>query len=251
MTRQLQHFEIEDLLGVYAAGAIDDASERATVEAHLDRCAACRGELADHRAMLAELTPDAAAAGDATWDAIRAAISAPPVSTPADDAAFATSAAETGGGAVVIPFPRRRLLAIASPLAAAAAAALVTFAVMQGDGGLGSPAIDVPLRAQAQTVSVSGSVALYAPHTHSGRLVIELSSIPDPPAGHHYEVWVLRPGDGVEMEAVGAFTPANGRARLVLGLPGPDTYVAVDISVQKDGGPPEHSGESVAGASLQ
>ena len=48
------------------------------------------------------------------------------------------------------------------------------------------------------------------------------------------------------MEAVGVFDPTTPDVRLELGLPGAGDYVAVDISVEPDAGPPEHSGTSLA-----
>jgi hypothetical protein len=101
-----------------------------------------------------------------------------------------------------------------------------------------------------QTADVAGTVALYKPDRPDGLVVVDLKNVPAAPEGHHYEVWVLRPGDGEEMEPIGAFTPRDGTARLVLRLPGPGEYVAVDISVQEDGGSPEHSGKSLARALL-
>jgi hypothetical protein len=240
MTRLVGHQEIAALLGVYAIDAIADRSERAAVAAHLETCAECREEVGAHLETLAELTPGPAPVPERSWNGVARAIEA------SDDPDLADSLR-----GVVIPIRRRPFVAIGAPVAAAAAAVLITFAVMRGDGGLGSPTLNVRLRPAAQAVTVTGSASLYAPDTPSGRLVIDLRKIPDAPAGHHYEVWVLRPGKGVEMEPVGAFTPSEGTARLVLGLPGPGTYVAVDISVQEDGGPPEHSGKSLAGASLQ
>ena len=49
------------------------------------------------------------------------------------------------------------------------------------------------------------------------------------------------------MEAVGSFTPDGERMRLDLPLPGPGDYQAIDISIEPDGGPPEHSSVSLAG----
>ena len=74
--------------------------------------------------------------------------------------------------------------------------------------------------------------------------------MPAPPTGHHYEVWVLRTEGGGAMEAVGSFTPDDDHARLELPLPGPGDYQAVDVSVEPDGGPAEHSSVSLAGGSF-
>ena len=102
--------------------------------------------------------------------------------------------------------------------------------------------------AAADGVAVSGSVTLFDPETPAGRIVLELADVPPSPAGQHYQVWVLR--DEGAMEAIGVLSPDATAARVELPLPGPGHYVAVDISVEEDGGPPEHSGASVTGASL-
>jgi anti-sigma-K factor RskA len=98
---------------------------------------------------------------------------------------------------------------------------------------------------------VRGEALLYAPDSAAGQLVLELTGLAEAPSGHHYEVWVLRSAGGGEMEAVGSFSaPESGSVRLELPLPGPGAYRAVDISLEDDGGSPEHSGTSVAGGSF-
>ncbi len=47
MSDDLSHGEIQDLLGAYALGAVDD-DERAIIDAHLQTCESCRIELDDH-----------------------------------------------------------------------------------------------------------------------------------------------------------------------------------------------------------
>ncbi len=47
MSDDLSHGEIQELLGAYALGAVDD-HERAAIDAHLERCESCQVELADH-----------------------------------------------------------------------------------------------------------------------------------------------------------------------------------------------------------
>ena len=54
--RTSDHSRIQDLLGVYAADAVD-ADEAAEVEAHLRSCAQCEAEVAEHRETLALLAP--------------------------------------------------------------------------------------------------------------------------------------------------------------------------------------------------
>ena len=137
--------------------------------------------------------------------------------------------------------PRRRpvwIPRLAAGFAAAAAVALAAVALT----GPGEPDARAAVAGTPQYGAVSGSATL-----DGGELVLELENVPAPPAGHHYEVWVLRTEGGGEMEAVGSFTPDGESARLELPLPGPGDYQAVDVSVEPNGGPPEHSSVSLAG----
>ena len=54
--RTREHEEIQDLLGVYAADAVD-SEEAAEVERHLVQCAQCATEVKEHRETLALLAP--------------------------------------------------------------------------------------------------------------------------------------------------------------------------------------------------
>jgi hypothetical protein len=47
LSEELSHGEIQELLGAYALGAVDER-ERAIIEAHLETCETCRIELDDH-----------------------------------------------------------------------------------------------------------------------------------------------------------------------------------------------------------
>lgn len=241
MTRIGVHEEVQELLGVYALDAVDDLAEREEIEAHLALCAICRAELDEHREALALLTPDADDAGDEVWMAIRSRLEldvAEPV------APLAT----------VLTFPRRRLAAVSGAAAALAAAASVAITlVLSGGDSLGPAELSAQVKPAAgapDAALLTGNVRVYDSSSPGARIVIDLSGVPDAPSGHHYEVWVLRPNT-TEMEAVGAFTPVDGRARLELRLPGAGEYIAVDISIEDNGGPPLHSGNSLAGAKLQ
>jgi anti-sigma-K factor RskA len=242
MSTVLDHDEIRDLLAVYAVDAIGDRSEREAVERHLETCAECRAEVEEHREALASLTSEKSdEAALQVWGSLRERIAA-------------TGASERVGSpeesGAVVPFRRRPWRLVAGAATVAAASVLVTLAVTR-DGSSGNPTQTAAIvAADQQTGAVTGRVQVFDPESASGRLVVNLENVPDAPAGHHYEVWVLRPGERVEMEPVGAFTPQGGRADLDLSLPGPGEYVAVDISIQENGGSPVHSGKSLAGATL-
>ena len=63
------HSEIEDLLGAYALDAVED-DERAIIDAHLDGCARCRAEVAEHRETAALLAFSGSDAPAGLWEGI-------------------------------------------------------------------------------------------------------------------------------------------------------------------------------------
>jgi anti-sigma-K factor RskA len=145
---------------------------------------------------------------------------------------------------------RRRPLvpALAAAFVAAAAAVAITL-VATRDPGLGTPAVEAAVVPHDPSMNVGGTAALYDPSRPDGMVVVNLTALPPAPAGHHYEVWVLRSG-ATQMEAVGSFSPDRPSVHLELPLPGSGTYGALDVSVEENGGPASHSGESVAGATF-
>jgi anti-sigma-K factor RskA len=137
-----------------------------------------------------------------------------------------------------LPTLRRRDLVVAA--AGAAVVAAVGILALRGGG----PEAD----ARAEIIPGSGRPAggeavLYGTGRDDGRLVLRLRNVPAPEAGHHYQVWVLRVGSET-MESVGVFT-ARGDFEHEFRLPGRGRYAAVDVSIEEDGGDPEHSGRSL------
>lgn len=155
--------------------------------------------------------------------------------------------------AEVIPLRRSRLeprrLATAVVAIAAVAAAVVTV-LLVGTGGGEHAAAVAAIVAHEPGADVHGTARLYSPTRPDGRVHLSLASVPAPPGGHHYEVWVLGRGQ-TTMTAVGSFTPAERTVTLDLPLPTPGDYAAVDISVQQNGGPAAHSLVSLAGGTFR
>ena len=235
MPLTLDHDEIRELLSAYAVDAVSQ-EERELVGVHLATCLECRDELASQLDALALLTPDERAEPDwATWEKVRGRIS--------------KTDAGSSSAANVVRLPRRLAPLAAAAVAIAACSVLTTLALTR-DSGTGKPQLTAPIVSATPSAELAGSVKLFAPEEENGRVVLNLRNVPDAPPGHHYEVWVLRPGSGTEMEAIGAFTPRNGQVVLSLRLPGPGEYIALDISVQENGGSPVHSGTSLGGAKL-
>jgi anti-sigma-K factor RskA len=210
-----------DLLAGEALGALSTA-ERERVAVLVSQDAGAAAELEQHRATVAAIEAGVARERPPTdlFDRMLAEI------TPAPAA------------------PRRRRWAPRLAAGFAAAGAIVLAAVVL----TGGPGADVraAVAGTPEYTNVSGSATL-----DRGALVLELENVPPSPAGHHYEVWVLRAEGGGEMEAVGSFRTDGEDARLELPLPGPGDYQAVDVSIEPDGGAAEHSGVSLAGGTFQ
>ena len=214
-----------NLLAGEALGAL--SAEDATYVADLVRTdAAAAAELEQHRATVAAVEAGVARAA------------------PSDDL-FARIVAELEPAHVPQQTrTRRRWVRRLATAGVAAAAVVVALAVFTGSRG--APDARAAVAGTTRFAGVSGEAKLYG-----DELVLEIEHVPAPPNGHHYEVWVLRTEGGGAMEAVGSFTPDGDQARLELPLPGPGDYRAVDVSVEPDGGPAEHSSVSLAGGSFE
>lgn len=105
-----EHDEVAGLVAVYALDAVADPDEREQVERHLDGCARCREELAQHLAVAAAVVDDGPAPA-ALWDRIAGE-------------AFGDVQPAHDAGARVVPLRSWRRLG-ASVLSAAAVIALV------------------------------------------------------------------------------------------------------------------------------
>jgi len=170
----------------------------------------------------------------------------PRVSPPAD--IFDRILAEIQPEATVIPFrpkTHRRLVVPAVVTLAAVAAAVVIAIIATGGNGLG-PADARAAIAGKSDPAVTGEARLYGSTADGGTVQVTLRDVPPAPSGHHYEVWVLRRNGAGQMEAIGSFTPTSHTVKLDLPLPGAGDYAAVDISVEQDGGSPQHSDTSLA-----
>jgi anti-sigma-K factor RskA len=149
----------------------------------------------------------------------------------------------------VAPLRPRRLPAWASPAAAAAlaaaAAVAITLAVTREDNGLGDPIREL----HVSNERVDGTIAVYGRDQGNRVLVVDLDRVPDAPKNHFYEIWISPRGSNVKIP-IGAFTPRGGHVHLEVPLPTEHKRLSIDISVEDEGGPPEHSGQSVMEANL-
>jgi anti-sigma-K factor RskA len=145
-----------------------------------------------------------------------------------------------------------RLALPAFTVGAAAAAAVFAIALALDSGSSpGAPDAVAEVAGTPEFAGVRGEARLYGSAQPGGVVRLDLVDVPAAPDGSHYEVWVLRPSAGEAMEAVGVFDSSGSEVELELGLPGAGDYAAVDISLEPDAGPPEHSGTSLAGGTFE
>lgn len=210
-----------------ALGALD-ADEAASLRAHAQTCAECRRALAQHDALVAKL------------DTALVREPAPAF----DDLVFPRPPVTIAPGRA----PRRRLAWLGAA-AAACAAAVVVLVVLVGGGSAG-PAALATIRSELPGATTSGQARLFNPDRPDGVLKLSLRDVPPAPSGTYYAVWVLPRGQKT-MEAVGAFVPKSRSVDLTLSLPGKGDYRAVDVSIQRVGGPSAHSDRSLAGGAFR
>jgi hypothetical protein len=120
-----------------------------------------------------------------------------------------------------------------------------------GSDDLGAPDARAAVSGTEEFPGVRGEARLYRSGRPDGVLVVDLSDVPAPAPGEHYEVWVLRKEGGGAMEAVGSFAAGGPTVDIELPLPGSGDYEAVDVSVEPDGGLAAHSGRSLAGGHFE
>ncbi len=119
MRVEVDHYEVQDLLGAYALNAVD-AAEEIAVESHLRHCDDCREELEQHREVAALLSTTETFAPTDLWETIVRQMPTETASGPTNTSEPPPIALEKPHADVV---PRRRRWL--QPIAAAAVLALV------------------------------------------------------------------------------------------------------------------------------
>lgn len=220
-----------DELAAYALGALHEA-EAAALRRHLETCAACQEELqAFQQAVDAlPLTAPAHAAPRALRRRVmRRAAGERPAPRPERPAGPARPLTEPLG-------LRRALRAPVLGLAAVAAALAIVAGIVLSSS---SPSHPAAVRVFPARVTGQGSAQLHVTGGH-GELVVR--GFPPPPAGHIYEVWLVRPGRAPAPTSALFSVTATGSGDV--GIPGSLSRVSqVLVTPEPDGGTrvPTHS----------
>ena len=226
--------DIHALSGAYAVDALDDL-ERASFERHLERCAACREEVASLQvaaAHLADIEPvqPPAAMRDRVLAEIRTVRPLPPVV--ADAAARRRTS-------------RWRPLLVAASIVAAVGAGTVIVDQVTGDDSSQTVTAAERVLAAGDAVSVSarmpgGARARVVHSAKEGKAVLVASGMSALPDGKVYELWLQH--DDVMVPA-GLFENGDGT---VLFEGDPNTAQAAGITIEPAGGSPEPTTAPIA-----
>jgi anti-sigma-K factor RskA len=207
MTPTMSHAELQQLLGAYAVDAVE-GDEKAQIEQHLARCAACRAEVDGHRRALADLSESTMAPPAGLWESIEAALeeAPPPLNL-----------------APVVPMPARRsvslrLAAGVASVAAALAAVLGVRVIQQedritaleaatADDGLLRAFAAASANPNAERItlrSADESLAVDTVLLPDGQGYLVSDNLPRLPADRTYQLWALVESSRISIGVLGA-----------------------------------------------
>lgn len=210
---ELSHDAVRELLGAYALDAVDD-HERQAVDRHLDGCAACRAEVAEHREVVALLAATWVPAPEGVWDRIAGALEeAPPAMRLAPPAVPLGAARERR---------RRGPMATVAAIGVAAAVALVAVLGTQIvetnhrvdqvarrlDGGeVSDVAAAAAKRPDARTVamrSADGRLSADAVVLADGTGYLVRDNLPTLTSDRTYQLWAVVGGAKISVGVLGS-----------------------------------------------
>ncbi len=208
----MKHSEIMELLGVYALDAVDD-DERQAVAHHLDECAQCRLEVAEHREVAGMLGSGWSPAPEGVWDRIAESLeeTPPPLRMPPETmhrpvAPALPDPARAPSAPVSLDAERRRrrpLGGVGRAVAAAGIAASVAVAALVGVNLVGTdgPADDLAevaaaaaSRPDARRVAMQspdGTLTAEAVVLSGGTGYVLESNLPALPPDRTYQLWAV------------------------------------------------------------
>lgn len=228
--------DLHTFVGPYVLDALDD-DERRRFEEHMERCAACREEVAD----LVEVT-----------GALAESVAEP---VPASLRARVLSEVETTRQELPLAGRRpshrwRRLATVAAAAALLAVAVLGVSLWRQAEGQLTEAEELVAITAAAdgqRTVLESDIGTLQVIVSESrGRMAVVGDEVPDPADERTYELWSITDEGPTSL---GTFDPADGAVQVVVDAPGADAG-QVGITEEPDGGSPAPTGPILASGTL-
>ncbi len=216
MGRELNHAELQELLGAYALDAVDEA-ERAAVEDHLDTCRQCRAEVSEHREVAALMGSGWMPAPEGVWDRIAGSLEETP---PAMRPVVSLDQARERRKRRSLTGPMRAVAAVASVAAVAMVAVLgltivdtserVGEVASSLEGNVARTAEAAAREPGARTVdlkSVSGALTAEAVLLRDGTGYLVNANLPKLPDDRTYQLWAVV---GQNKISVGVLGPRAG-----------------------------------------
>ncbi len=268
----MTHEELQESLPAWAIGALR-ANESREVESHLASCAACRADAA----AFADVSLSLAASGPLATpsDAVRAQLLARTSGRPAPVVATAPTvpAAKRVRPPALVPWlvaaaslllaayfgmdsarVRRELDTVRAELQAAraeGAAAGVRLAALQQSSDRSESAFAVLVAPDVARIDLAGqpgqapSASARAFWSRSRGMVFSATSLPAPPPGRTYQVWVVT-NDPAPISAGLVAPDAQGRVNAVFATPATIPQpIAVAVTLEPEGGVPAPTGPKV------
>lgn len=268
----MTHEDLRESLPAWAVGALR-ANERREVESHLASCAACRAEAAG----FADVSLSLAASGPIATpsDAVRAQLLARTSGRPAPvvTAGAKAPAATTPRTSSFVPWlvaaaslllaaylgmdgvrVRRELDIVRAELQAARAEASATgvrLAALQQASDRSESAFAVLVASDVARIDLAGqpgqapSASGRAFWSRSRGMVFSATSLPAPPAGRTYQVWVVT-NDPAPVSAGLVAPDAQGRVNAVFATPATIPQpIAVAVTLEPAGGVPAPTGPKI------
>jgi anti-sigma factor RsiW len=224
VVRDLNHSEIMDLLGAYALDAVDD-DERQAIERHLDNCAQCRREVAEHREVAGMLASGWLPAPEGLWDRIAGSLEEPPPPLRMPSEAEGPAEAPPASGPPPTPPPvvslderrgRRSRSGLGRAAAAVAIAASVAVVGVVGVSTLvedkpddvtelAAAAADRPGARKVEMRSPDGTRSVEAVVLPDGTGYVVDDNLPELPPDRTYQLWAVV---GASKISVGVLGPS-------------------------------------------
>jgi len=165
--------------------------------------------------------------------------------------ALAGAGSDPGGDELDRRRARRRRATIPRILLAAAAAVIVAFGIAVAVGQFTSNSPTRPSVAQVMTspdmhtvsAGVAGGTIMVAASAQSNAVVVSMTNVPPPPAGHVYQMWFMQPSKAPRSAGTMSATtmpPPGGEL-----IPRLGSATSVAVTVEPGVGSPQPTGQSI------
>lgn len=227
---------------LYLLGLLDERHSRMFVE-HARSCALCSDDLAalapavEHLPTTVRRVPAPASTKRQVMAVVRseaaqrAARPSPEASRRAEPSSSSSSSSSRVRGAARRRIALRPALALAGTAMLVAGVAIGALSTPFGDGS--SPAGGFPTRVVSADVTLAGASA--ALHQGGGHTWLTVADMPEPSAGHVYEVWLKRPGRAEPLPTDSLFAPTSSGTATVA-VPGSGGASEVLVTQEPSGG---------------